>query len=100
MCRRRSPPASIVMGPGDTQRRSEYPILAGQPAAYLEQQLKLFSIRARGGSDHASLMLPIVDKLDEEQMRAFGCIFTPVLISKHLKLNASLEESVGKSWFR
>ncbi len=56
-------------GPGDILRSDDYPVLAGQPAWYLKQQLELFSKRDRGGSENASLMHPIADKLDDKSRR-------------------------------
>lgn len=53
-------------GPGDAVRSDDYPDLAGQPAWYLEQQLKLFARGDRGGSENASLMHPIAEKLDDQ----------------------------------
>jgi cytochrome c553 len=51
---------------GQSMRADDYPILAGQPAWYLEKQLVLFADRQRGGTEDASLMHPIADKLDAE----------------------------------
>lgn len=54
---------------GNNGRRAkpEYPRLAGQPAAYLAQQLELFREDRRGGADHAHLMQPIGARLTPEQ---------------------------------
>ncbi len=59
-------------GPGEIIRSDEYPTLAGQPAQYLQRQLELFAKRNRGGSDNASLMHPIVDKLGDAQRLALS----------------------------
>lgn len=56
---------------GSAARRGkpEYPLLAGQPAGYLEQQLTLFRDNRRGGSDHAHVMQPIASRLTPDQAR-------------------------------
>lgn len=63
-------------GPGPIDRSDEYPALAGQPARYIERQLQLFSQRHRGGSEHSSLMLPIADKLTQEQRQALAAYYS------------------------
>ena len=45
-----------------------YPILGGQYADYMVQQLKLFKSEKRGGSVYAHLMRPVVSRMSEEQM--------------------------------
>ncbi len=52
-------------GPGGSKQNDDYPRLAGQSVWYLEQQLKLFADQVRGGSENASLMHPIADKLSD-----------------------------------
>lgn len=44
------PACSACHGPGATQARPEFPALAGQDAAFLEAQLRLWRDRMRGGS--------------------------------------------------
>lgn len=56
-------------GPGATRRHALYPILAGQYADYLVQQLELFQKQQRGGSAYAHLMEPVVARLTPQQMR-------------------------------
>lgn len=53
-----------------------YPVLAGQPARYLVSQLKLFQQRRRGGTESASLMHAIVDKLKPDQMRDVAAFYS------------------------
>lgn len=65
-------------GPGANVRSSDYPVLAGQPAWYIERQLELFSKRHRGGSAQASLMHPIADKLSETQRHALAAFYESV----------------------
>jgi cytochrome c553/cytochrome c5 len=61
--------------PGGRRGKPEYPLLAGQPAAYLELQLTLFREGHRGGSDHAHLMQPIAARLKPEQIRDVAAYF-------------------------
>lgn len=63
-------PACIECHAPEARRgKPEYPLLAGQPAGYLELQLTLFRENRRGGSDHAHLMQPIASRLTPEQAR-------------------------------
>ena len=50
-------------------RNSLYPALAGQPAAYLVEQLVLFKAAKRGGTSNAHLMRHVAEGLTVEQMR-------------------------------
>lgn len=54
-------------GPTARRGKPQYPLLASQPAAYLELQLELFRNNLRGGSDHAHLMEPIASRLTPAQ---------------------------------
>lgn len=63
-------------GPGGRRGKPEYPLLAGQPAGYLELQLTLLSEDRRGGSDHAHLMQPIASRLKPDQMRDVAAYFS------------------------
>jgi cytochrome c553 len=56
-------------GPTARRGKPQYPLLASQPAAYLELQLDLFRNNARGGSDHAHVMAQIASRLAPEQAR-------------------------------
>jgi cytochrome c553 len=56
-------------GPAATRRNPAYPRLAGQVAAYLEQQLQLFAEGRRGGSPYAHLMRDIAPRLTPAQRR-------------------------------
>ncbi len=55
-------------GPGELPISDEYPRLAGQPAWYLERQLRLFHTGHRGGTN-AHLMDPIAAGLPEAMYR-------------------------------
>ena len=55
--------------PGGRRGKPEFPLLAGQPAGYLELQLALFRENRRGGSDHEHLMRTIAGRLTPEQAR-------------------------------
>jgi cytochrome c553 len=52
-----------------------YPRLAGQPASYLRNQLKLFKERKRGGGTRHHLMHPVVDVLTDDDMEAVAAYF-------------------------
>ncbi len=60
---------------GGRRGKPEYPLLAGQPAGYLEQQLKLFRENQRGGSNHSHVMQPIAARLTDEQSHAVAHYF-------------------------
>lgn len=62
-------------GPGPISRRDQYPTLVGQPVWYIENQLRLFSEKYRGGTENANLMHPIADKLTPEQMHALAVYY-------------------------
>jgi cytochrome c553 len=67
--KRRVPPCSECHGPGEIKRNPNYPVLAGQYAAYLVLQLTLFKKQARGGSAYAHLMDPVAAGITPQQMR-------------------------------
>ncbi|MDV6031258.1 MAG: cytochrome C552 [Phycisphaera sp. RhM] len=52
-----------------------YPVLAGQPAEFLNRQLALFRNRSRGGTGSGNLMHSIADALDEEQSQQIASYF-------------------------
>jgi cytochrome c553 len=56
-------------GPSDRPKNPTYPRLAGQHAAYLEQQLHLLQERRRGGTENVRLMHVFVDRLRPEEIR-------------------------------
>jgi cytochrome c553 len=56
-------------GPGATDRNPAYPILDGQPADYLFEQLVMFAELRRGGSEYAPIMQAIASRLSPQQMR-------------------------------
>jgi cytochrome c553 len=63
------PPCAECHGPGAIRRNPNYPVLAGQYAAYLLLQLTLFKNDARGGSAYAHLMEPVAAGITPQQMR-------------------------------
>ena len=65
----RVPSCMDCHGPSGTRRRAAYPLLAGQPADYLQLQLELFSAGQRGGSEYAHLMRSVATRLKPDQMR-------------------------------
>jgi cytochrome c553 len=54
---------------------SSYPILAGQPAPYLEAQLELWRRGVRGGTAHGAIMTPIAQRLPAEQAAGVARFF-------------------------
>ncbi|TWT66512.1 c-type cytochrome [Allorhodopirellula solitaria] len=65
-------------GPGENAPSDEYPRLAGQPARYLQRQLELIAQGNRGGSDNASIMHPIANKLDKSERRALAAFYASI----------------------
>jgi cytochrome c553 len=63
------PACSKCHGPGATDRNPAYPILDGQPADYLFEQLVLFAENRRGGSQFGPIMQPIAARLSPSDMR-------------------------------
>jgi cytochrome c553/cytochrome c5 len=63
------PSCADCHGPGGNRRNPNYPVLAGQYAGYLVQQLQLFQQQHRGGSAYAHLMRPVAARLTPDQMR-------------------------------
>jgi cytochrome c553 len=63
------PACSECHGPGATDRNPAYPILDGQPADYLFEQLVLFAENRRGGSQFGPIMQMIAARLSPSQMR-------------------------------
>lgn len=62
-------------GPAGPRTKPEYPLLAGQPAPYLEAQLTLFRENRRGGGQHAHVMQPIAARLTPAQARDVAAYF-------------------------
>jgi cytochrome c553 len=60
---------------GDGPVNRAYPILAGQYAGYLDQQLRLFKDGRRGGSEYAHIMRKVVQRLTPEQAAAAAEFF-------------------------
>ncbi|QDV83416.1 c-type cytochrome [Planctomycetes bacterium TBK1r] len=52
-----------------------YPVLAGQPAEYLNRQLALFRNRSRCGGGSGNLMHSIADALDKDQSQQIASYF-------------------------
>lgn len=63
------PACSDCHGLSSGPRNDAYPLLAGQPAEYLELQLLLFATGRRGGSPFAHLMDHAGPRLDAAQRR-------------------------------
>jgi cytochrome c553 len=63
------PACSQCHGPGATDRNPAYPILDGQPADYLFEQLVLFAENRRGGSQFGPIMQMIAARLSPADMR-------------------------------
>ena len=63
------PACSTCHGPGATDRNPAYPILDGQPADYLFEQLVLLAENRRGGSQFGPIMQMIAARLSPAQMR-------------------------------
>lgn len=68
-------PACLECHKPDANQNRDYPILDGQHAEYLLQQLQLFNDDARGGSDLASIMRPIAMRLTPEEQRSVAAYF-------------------------
>lgn len=62
------PSCADCHGPGGNRRNPNYPVLAGQYAGYLVQQLRLFQQQHRGGSAYAHLMRPVAVRMRPDQM--------------------------------
>jgi cytochrome c553 len=67
---RRVPACAGCHGPASYPRAPAYPPLAGQPAAYLATQLRLFRDGHRGGSAFADVMVHAVSELDDRDIDA------------------------------
>jgi cytochrome c553 len=63
------PPCASCHGPNAADRDPRFPRLAGQPAPYLELQLRLFAEGRRGGTSYADIMRPIAERLTPDQRR-------------------------------
>ncbi len=63
------PACSQCHGPAPTERNPAYPILSGQHADYLFEQLILLNENRRGGSSYSPIMQAIASRLSREQMR-------------------------------
>lgn len=72
---RRIPACIECHEPHGHRARPEYPLLAGQPARYLELQLQLFHDGHRGGSPFAHIMEQVAQRLEPEDMPAAAAYF-------------------------
>jgi len=59
-------------GPSGEERNPLYPQLAGQHAAYIELQLRLFKDGQRGGTEYAGIMHAVTRRMTPEDMRALA----------------------------
>jgi cytochrome c553 len=75
---RRIPACIECHGPSAVPTNPAYPILAGQPAGYLRQQLLLLQQGRRGGSEYAHLMQPIARRLRAEEIADLAEYFSSV----------------------
>ena len=64
------PPCVECHGPGAQPRNPLYPVLAGQYAEYLVQQLSAFKAEDRGGTEYHHIMQKVAGQLTDEQIRA------------------------------
>jgi cytochrome c553 len=69
------PACAECHGPSGQPRDPRYPTLAGQSAAYLRLQLRLFAEGRRGGSPAAEIMRPIARRLSTAQIDAAADAF-------------------------
>jgi len=58
-------------GPRGQSRNAEYPALAGQPAAYIESQLRAFAT----GRRHGTTMAPLARNLTDEQITQLAAYY-------------------------
>jgi cytochrome c553 len=69
-------PACVTChGPTAQRRNPNYPLLAGQHAAYIRLQLSLFKGDRRGGTSYRNIMRKVAIQLTEEQMRDVAAYF-------------------------
>jgi cytochrome c553 len=73
--RRHVPACAECHLPSGSRINDAYPLLAGQSARYLAQQLRLMQARKRGGSDYLHLMHEFVDDLDEHAITDVAAFF-------------------------
>lgn len=75
---RRLPSCVECHGPGDAERNSMYPELAGQYPDYLALQLRLFKADSRGGTGYAPVMREIAGRLEEDDIRDLSAYYASV----------------------
>ena len=64
------PACNSCHGPEAGAKNPAYPRLAGQNAAYLAGQLRLFQQGARGGTGYAHIMARVADRLPQDEIEA------------------------------
>ncbi|MGH7503977.1 MAG: c-type cytochrome [Longimicrobiales bacterium] len=72
---RKVPACGPCHGPTPWPRNPRYPILEGQNAPYIAQQLRLFRENRRGGSEYAHIMLVIAPKLTDREIDAIAAYY-------------------------
>jgi cytochrome c553 len=72
---RQVPACAECHGPASADRQPAYPLLAGQHADFLFEQLRWFAEGRRGGSAYAAIMQPIAARLTREDMRAVAAYY-------------------------
>jgi cytochrome c553 len=75
---RKIPACIECHGPSAVPKNPAYPILAGQPADYLRQQLLLLQQGTRGGSEYAHLMRSFVGRLHADEIAALAEYFSSI----------------------
>ena len=75
---RKIPACIECHGPAAVPKNPAYPILAGQPAAYLRLQLLLLQQGARGGSEYVHLMRSFVGRLQTDEIADLAEYFSSI----------------------
>lgn len=80
---RRVPACANCHGPGQRPRYPVYPRLAGQYAAYLEQQLRLFYEGKRGGTEYVDIMQTVAEhKLEPEDISEVAKFYSALTVTE------------------
>jgi cytochrome c553 len=78
IARRTVPSCQHCHGP-ETAIREAYPLLSGQSATYLKNQLELFARGVRGGSAYAKLMVEVnAHALEPEEIEAVSAYYSSI----------------------
>jgi cytochrome c553 len=75
---RKIPACVECHGPSIAPKNPAYPILAGQPAAYLRRQLVLLQQGARGGSEYVHLMQAFAGRLRTDEVADVAAYFSSI----------------------